>query len=482
MDRKLVKNYIFSVLYQLLSIVMPLITIPYTTRVLGLELLSINAATSAIIQIFVSFGLLGVAIYGNREIAKVRDDKKECSKTFLEIFTMQCLSMSLSTIAFIIYAIVVGDKYMNILLIQSITLLSVALDITWFFYGVEDFKKVSIRNMLVKVIGVILIFRFVKGTNDLPLFVFLNVMVGICGQLVMWIQIHQYISFTKFTLKDVLAHVKPNIALFVPQIAITIYSVLDIMMLRILYSGGIDQVGLYEQTQKFIRMFLFFITSIGSVMLPRVTNTFHKGDLEGVQKYLSKTIHLSLYLSLPMIFGICGMVQKFVDWFFTNKDYAPVGLLIQLMSPIILFIALSNVFGTQYLVPTGKTKFYTISVISGAIVNFCVNFISIPTLGAIGAIAGSICAELTVTIIQFIYTRKDIKVRLKVTEILSIIFASSIMFIVVVSIGTLLKSNFLTSVIQIVLGGITYLICLLVIRPPFVKEMLKQIKDRKVFS
>lgn len=477
MERKIVKNYIYSVLYQILIIIMPLIITPYTTRVLGDYTLSINTATANTIQWFVLFGIMGINIYGNRQIARVRDDKSLLSKTFLEIFTMQFFSMLLATLMFFLYMIVIGDRYQTILLIQGISLLSVALDITWFFYGVEDFKKASIRNMFVKIIGVILIFTLVKNKNDLLTFVLINVCTGVAGQIIMWFQLKQYIHFEKISFQGVVKHIKPNIALFIPQIAISVYSILDITMLKTL-GPVFEQLNFYEQTQKFVKMFLFFITSIGTVMLPRVSNVFHKGDTQSVHNYLNKTFRLALYLSIPMIFGINAMIQNFVDWFLP-VSYHSVGLLIQCTSPIILFISLSNVFGTQYLVPTGDTKSYTISVVVGAILNFLINWSLIPTYGVYGAIIGSVIAELSVTLIQFYFIRGKVKFNFQSNELLLILFASFIMFIPAHYLG-FLGSSFLVNLIQIAAGGFTYLLILFLFKAPLLRELpIKLFKNSK---
>lgn len=191
MDKKLLQNYFYNVLYQILVLITPFITTPYLTRVMGAETLSINSWTANIVQWFVLFGIMGVNTYGNKEIAKVRDNCELLSKTFFEIFFMQFGSMCLSSFVFYIYTLSMGGEYQLYLLIQSISLLSVSLDITWFFYGVEDFKKASIRNMIVKILGVVLIFAFIKGPEDLTKFILINTCVGVLGQLIMWLQLKQ---------------------------------------------------------------------------------------------------------------------------------------------------------------------------------------------------------------------------------------------------------------------------------------------------
>lgn len=476
MDKKLVKNYIYSVLYQLLLVFTPFITTPYLTRVIGAEVLSINTWTANVAQWFVLFGIMGVNMYGNREIAKVRDDRKQTSKAFWEIFAMQFISMSVSALVFGIFLFTIESSLIYYMMLQGITLLSVSLDITWFFYGVEDFKKASIRNMLVKVVGIALIFILVKGPQDLVTFILINTLTGVGGQLLMWLQVHQYVDFYKIKFKDVIAHFKPNIALFIPQIAISIYSVLDITMLGSI-GPRLYEVNFYEQAQKFVKMFLFFITSIGSVMLPRVTNVYHKGNVEQVDAYLTKTLKFAVYMAIPMIVGIASMIQNFIDWFLP-QEYHIVGLMIIATSPIILFISLSNVFGTQYLVPTGDTKHYTISVVSAAVINFALNLMLIPKLGAFGAIIGSVCAELSVTLIQWYFVKGKIKITLKAMEVVKIIIASALMIFPTYYVGVWCGANIVANLLQVAVGGLVYLGALYVLKADFMLEMLNSLKSR----
>ena len=476
MDKKLVQNYLYNVLYQMLVLISPFITTPYLTRVMGAEALSINSWTANIVQWFVLFGIMGVNTYGNKEIAKVRDNRETVSRTFFEIFSMQFVSMLLSSIVFFLYAHLMGNAYYVYLMIQSISLLSVSLDITWFFFGVEDFKKASIRNMIVKIVGICMIFTFIKSPDDLMKFIFINASVGVCGQLIMWAQLKEYVHFVKVDLKGILKHVKPNIALFVPQIAISVYSVLDMTMLGALYED-IRHVNFYEQAQKFVKMFLFFVTSIGSVMLPRVSHVYHQQKYDQVERYLNKTLRFAIYMSIPMIFGISGMIQNFIDWFLP-AEYACVGNMIMYTSPIILFISLSNVFGTQFLVPTGRIRPYTISVVSGACLNFLINLMLIPKFGAYGAIIGSVSAELTVTLIQWFAIRKLISLKVGFMELAKIGAASVLMFIPVRFLECL-GTNILVNLIQISAGIAVYAIVLLVLKADFVYEMIQSLKDRR---
>lgn len=479
MKNKLVSNYFYNILYQMLIVILPLIITPYTLRTLQVDALKINTNTTNIIQWFVIFGIMGVNLYGNREIAKVREDKNKCSRTFFEICFMQMGSMFLATIAFIIYYYGIShEEYGIYLLIQAVTILSVGLDITWFFYGVEDFKKVSIRNIFIRILNVILIFTLIKGLGDILLFIIINVSMSLLGQFIMWFQLKDYLSFVKIAPKDILKHIKPNIALFIPTIAISIYSVLDITMIRVFYNPDSNEVVYYEQAQKFVKMFLFFVTSIGSVMLPRISNVFSKNDDQAITSYLNNTFSLSLYLAIPMIVGIFMVIDGFVAWFLPSNFYQ-VGFLIKCISPIILFISLSNVFGIQYLVPTGKTSYYTCSVVAGAIINFLVNFLFIPTLGALGATIGSVVAELVVTSIQYMFTRKTIRLCMEPKEFVKVLLSSIVMAVSIYLFSLGKSPSMLITISQITIGIVVYGAMLICLKSRFVISIFTLVRKRQ---
>lgn len=294
MDKKILQNYFYNILYQLLVVLAPMITVPYVTRTLGATMLGISDWTGSNVQWFVLFGIMGVSIYGNREIARVRDDQTKMSKTFFEIFTMQFFKH-----------VRIHARLFPLLVYRAGQRAPVRDDPDDFavvgrpgyhlvFLWRRGFKTASIRNMIIKILGIILIFAFVKKPSDLALFIVINAGSGVLGQLIMWTQLKQYVKWTPIHFKDVLKHFKPNLMLFIPQIATSVYTMLDVSMLGYLYAD-VSHVSFYNQAQRFIKMFLFFITSIGSVMLPRIANIHAKGQDEEVLRFLRTTLRMALY-------------------------------------------------------------------------------------------------------------------------------------------------------------------------------------------
>ncbi|MBP3891878.1 MAG: oligosaccharide flippase family protein [Solobacterium sp.] len=477
MDKKILKNYLYNILYQMVKIVLPFILVPYTYAHITPPALGIYNFAGAIMQWFILFGILGVNTYGNREIAKVRDDKKLLNKTFFEIFYMQLCNMIIAMIAYYVYIQFTVTEHRLMYQLTGLTMLASMLDITWFFYGIEDFKKASIRNTIVKILGVSLIMLLCKKPEDLWLYILINVGSELFGQLIMFVQLRQYITFEKVSLKEAYHnHFKATFQLFVPTIAISVYTILDQTMLGYLYNK--EHVSYYLTSMNIVKMFLYFITSIGAVALPRVTNLYYN-DAQGAEKakaLINTTMKIALLLALPMCLGMWAITPGFIGWYLPTTPI--IATLIRWACPIIIFISMSNVTGIQYMVPTGMYNQYSTSVIAGATINFIVNMTLIPTLGALGAVIGSIIAEISVTLIQFVMIHKQVNIHFFEKSYFIYLFGSILMMLVVVGIGRLLPIGKLSTLIQILCGMLVYLLVLVITKEDFVQSLFERLKKR----
>lgn len=462
MDRKLFTNYIYNILYQLVKVVMPIIIVPYTMGHLGETTLGISDFASNIASWFILFGTLGANVYGNRQIARVRDNEEDRSRTFFEIITMQIINMSIALFLYVAYTYFFVKENQIIYVLHCLTIISSAFEITWFYYGVEDFKTVSIRNIIIKIVGVGLIMLFVKSPADLWLYVVINSGTDLLGQVIMYAKLREYIHFVRFNVfKGYMKHIGATFTLFVPTIAISVYTLLDQTMLGFL-TDDTANVALYKAAQGFVKMFLYFITSIGSVMMPRIANRYEKSNnSDEVNRYLNTTFHLAIFLAIPMMMAMIVVSPYFIPWYLPEQ--LTIIPLIQYSSPIVLFISISNVFGMQYLVPTGHNKEYTTSVIAGAVINCIVNLILIPKYAGVGAAIGSVCAEFVVMFVQFLFVRDKIEIHAFKSFLLYVI-ASIAMSVAVVMIGNIMGPSFLCNVVQALVGTCIYGLILLVTR------------------
>lgn len=475
MAKSLKKNYIYNLTYQILVMIVPLITTPYLSRVLGAESIGIYSYTLSITTYFILFGSLGVAMYGQREIAYVQEDIEKRSKVFYEILLMRFTTLGISIIIFYITFAMKGQYsvYYKILLLEII---ANALDISWFFQGIEEFKKTVIRNTIVKVVSVMCIFAFVKSSNDLNKYFLIYVLSTFLGNISLWMYMPKYIERISIKELQIFRHLKPTVGLFVPQVAVQIYTVLDKTMIGAIVEDK-SEVGFYEQAQKMIKLLITISTSLGTVMVPRMANTFARGDKKKLIEYVNMSFRFVLILVFPLMFGMVSVANKFVPIFY-GSGYEKVIILINIIVPIVLAIGLSNVIGTQYLLPTKKQKEYTISVTAGAFVNFILNMIFIRLWKSVGASIATVIAEFTVTGVQFYMIRKKIKFVDIIKLMKNYVVSGLIMLCISVIIGKIINNNIVSITIQILVAVLVYFTVLIVLKDEMIIDGVKIIKDK----
>lgn len=448
------KNYLFNLVYQLLIMILPLITVPYVSRVLNPEGVGAFAFTNSIVQYFILFGMLGIGIYGNKMVAMARDNKIELSKTFFSIYFFQFLMTSITLVVYITFVIFFFQENKLILLLQSLALLASVIDCSWLFVGMEKFKKIVTRNIIIKIISFLAIIIFVKNQSDLALYTIIMSLSVFLGQLIMWLYVKEYVVLVKVSFSSIVKHFRPTLIYFLPQIAMQIYFFLDKTMIGILSSN--IEVGVYDYADKILKLSLAIVTSLGTVMLPRMANTFVKGDLAKAKNYINKSLEFSTLIAVPIMFGIAGLANELIPWFMTKEFTGSIFVLV-ILSPTILMMAWGGVFGTQYLVPLGKMKEYNISLYTGAIINLIINLILIKPYGSVGAAIGTLCSQLFVVSVQFYFVRKQIFFTEVIVKTIYYLISGIVMLIIIRLIGDSFGAKVITTFIQTLAGSITYI-------------------------
>lgn len=473
---QVVRNFLYNLSYQILVIILPLITVPYVSNILGAKGVGDYAFTNANMQYFVIFGMVGITLYGKRQVAYVRDDNKKLKNTFYSIYFLQLLTTAISLILFLIFTFVFNsNSYKMLYLVQGINILAAMFDISWLFMGLEQFKKTVIRNTIVKLVSLASVFIFVKDSNDVLIYTLILGLSSLIGNITFWVYIPNSIGFREIKIENLLAHLKASLALFIPQISIQIYLLLDRTLLGILTDS--IQVGYYENSQKIVKIILTIATAIGTVMMPKIANTVATGNMKKVKYYLKNSFFFVSALSIPLMFGLMGIAKEFSPWFF-GENFKGIENLIMLSSIIILAISWSNVLGMQLLVPLNRTKEFTISVTAGAVINFIFNLIFLKYLGAAGACLSTIIAEFTVTGVQFYLTKDFIDPTKLINQVLIFLPGSIIMFICVRVIGNNIGVSIITNIIQVICGVIIYFaITEMIYRIIKNKSIIEHIKD-----
>lgn len=444
------KNYIYNTVYQILLIILPIVTTPYTSRILGVDNIGIYNYTYTVVYYFILGGLLGLDLYGRREVSYCKNDKDKLSLLFSQLILLRILLMTVSLILYLIVA-VLSVKYKVYYYVFVILLVSYIFDVSWLFQGLEQFKVLTIRSTIIKIINVICIFVFVNTKNDLWIYIVIISCSQLFSALVMWTQLSRVITLKIPKIEGISKHIKVSAILFLPEIITTIYTMADKLMLGALTSE--TQLGLYSQSERIIKLALSVIGSMGVVMMPRIANNFVKGDKEEILRCLNKTSKWCFFIGLPMILGLVAISNHFTSWFF-GPGYESVASLMCVISPIILLIGLSDVYGMQYLIPTNQNKYYIIAACAGAIVNVILNLMLIPSFAAIGSSIATVISELTVTYMMYKFASKTIPLKFYVP--VECLKSACIMFAVIKIMDIVLPIGAIYTFIEILVGASVY--------------------------
>lgn len=447
------KNFIYNVAYEVLILIIPLITSPYLTRIVGADSLGVYSFTHSYAQYFVLFIMLGLKNYGNREIAKVRDDKEQTNKSFSEIYSFQFLMMLAVSAIYVILLLTVVKENRIIYWIQFLYVLSAGFDINWCCFGLEKFKLTVTRNTVIKVSSAIAIFIFVKEPSDLWKYTLIIAGTTLLSQLIVWPFILQQIDFKLPTWKGIASRIKPNLLLFLPVIAISLYTVMDKLMLGMMDTKA--EVGYYDYAERIIQIPQAFITALGTVMLPRISNMLHHGKSKDSNVLLGQSMQFAMLLSIGSTFGVMAIAKELIPWYY-GADFARCAVFAVWLAPVIALTSWNTIIRTQFVIPMGLDKVYLITVATGAVVNLALNSVLIPLLRGTGAVIATLIAQFTVCFVQYLLIRKKLHFRTFTGDTVAFLIIGIIMGIIVAIIPDFLMSDILNILIKTVIGTVIY--------------------------
>ncbi|PFN80597.1 flippase [Bacillus sp. AFS076308] len=448
------KSFFYQMIYQILVLILPFVTSPYIARVLGAEGVGVYSYTYSIAYYFVLFALLGIANYGNRTIAKCRDDQSKLNSTFSNLVYVHIIISLASFSVYCIYAFFISTDSVYAV-IQGVYILSALFDISWFYFGIEQFKLTVTINIIIKIANVILVFMLVNNSTDLWKY-FLIMSIGtLVSQLALWMPLKMYVGFTRPNIREMKSHVKPLIVLFIPAIAVSLYKYMDKIMIGFLSNKA--QLGYFENAEKVINIPMSIIASFGTVMLPKMSNLATSDNKKAVERYMSLSMQFVMCLAFALTFGLAGVGTVFAPVFW-GKEFELSGIIIMGLASTIPFVSFCNVIRTQYLIPNCKDREYLLSVLMGSIVNLVLNALLIRRLGAIGAMIGTIVAEVTVCFIQSFMVRKELPLLAYIKSFIFFAGTGALMFGIVYKVGSSLGIHITTLFVQILCGAAFYLL------------------------
>ena len=462
------KNYIYKLLFEMLAAVTPLITAPYIARVLGPDGVGVYSYSLSNMTYFTLFAALGTISYGTREIAQHRNNAEEYTKIFWEI---EVLTLLTTTASLLVWGVVIyfSQEYKIYYIVLIPQLLAVAADISWFFTGLERISYTVVINSVCKILGIVSIFLFVKEKTDLYKYILIVCGTHFVGNLSMWAFLPKYLCRISHHSLSLRKHFKETLIYFIPAAATSVYTVLDKTLIGLITKNEF-QNGYYEQATKIVTICkTVAFTAVNSVMRARMSFLFAEKRYEEIQRRLNDAMSYILFLGFGCVGGLLAISENLVPWFF-GPGYEEVVPLMCFMCPLIVIIGVSNCLGAQYFTPSGQRKKSAKVVVIGAFINLCCNLLFIPKLLSVGAIIGSIVAELVITFLYVKMCGDYMTWQQLWTLSYKKVIAATIMFFAVKLVGTGSRMDYVLKIpLQIVSGVVVYFTLLLLMKDPLVK-------------
>lgn len=455
------KNFIYNTVFKIFQLITPIITVPYVARVLGSDGVGAYAFTLAVLGYFAMFSVLGIPSYGNRSIAYVRESIEQRSKVFWEIMSVRLVISSIALAAYIAFILTFGGKYKTLYLIQIFAFLSSVFDVSWFFQALEDFKRIVIRDILIRVISIILIFTLVKTHDDLNIYAAILSVSAFISAIYICFCLKGKIILTKIDLKGMTQHLKPIFILFIPVIGFQVYTLFDRILLGVYV--GVSEVGNYEMAQKIIMIASTVTMTLSAVMYPRMSNLFAKKDFAAIKSYTGKSFRFLNFISIPMVFGLIAVADDFAPWFL-GHNFHKVPLILGFSSVLIFLNGWGASLAHQIILPMGREKDIAINAVIGAVLSLILNLLLIPHFQAVGAAIAAIITGITLRAILIYIIRDFLPFREMFKDFWKYLFASLIMFAATYYIGVLMPAAILTTFVQVLTGFIIYAVITFVLK------------------
>lgn len=457
----------------------PMITFPYVSRVIMAEGMGQVQFYTSIINYVVLLTSLGIPLYATREIARVRDNITDLSRTTTEIISLNLILNVIGYAAIFVMCFTIDEVMQNIplFLLLSTSIILTTIGCPWFFSGVEDFKYVTIRGLIIKVLCVIFLFVFVQDKDDLIYYAVYTVIGSIGNYVLNFIRLRKYIQLDSFKFSElkIWRHLKPAFSIFVFNLVTSIYINLDKVMVGFLKDN--ESVGYYTAATTISHIFLTAVTSLGTVMLPRLSYLVKQGDMDSFHRLAKKSYSYITTMSFPICGGLIVLAPSLIK-IFSGEGFVPAILTLQIISPIILAIGISNLIGLQVLYPLGKIKIVTISTLVGAIINFSLNLLLIPKYAHNGAAIATVCAEICVTLTQLIIARRYIPFKFIDKQFICCFMATLIMMLICQILVNVEYSDVINLVLVPFIGAFFYGVVMIITRNEIVIEILQTVSNK----
>lgn len=473
------KNVFYSVLRAFFRLVFPLITFPYASRILLPEGIGKVNFANSITTYFHLIALLGIEGYAIREASKIKDDKEELSKFTQEILIINTVSMIISyALLFVSIAFIPRlQESKNLLFVCGTSIFFSTIGIDWLFYAREEFKYTTITTVIFQFVGLIYLFLFVKTKDDYLNYAVFSIITTVGRNICNIFYSRKFVDYKIRRKPEIKRHLKYVFTFFGMTLITGLYETLDTTVLGFLSTDV--EIGYYSAAIKINRIILGLLAAVAAVLLPRLVTYKEQHEDEKFNSLASESVDLIIMLAMPIVLGLISVSYQLIVLFCGN-NYIPAIPAMNIISPIVLAMAVSGITGGQILPSINKEKITLISCLCGAIINFTLNCILIPSYGAKGAAVGSVIAEYVVMLMQVIYLRKLLFSRTLIINLSESMAASFLMFALITFFARRnAQMNILIQlIISIAIGITSYFVLLLVMQNKLLKKYLAEFKSK----
>lgn len=471
------KNFVYNTALTVTTMLMPLITFPYISRVLLVEATGKVDFAISLVNYFIMFSALGIPTYGIRACAVVRDDREKLSRTVHELLFINLFMTGCTYFVFLISIFIIPRlaQEKGLMIIAGFNLLLNAFGMNWLYSAVEDYRYITIRSLIVKGLSFICVFLFLHSPKDYKIYALILVISTVGSNIFNFIHSNKYVTYKFYGNYCIKMHLRPILTFFATTVAISVYSNLDIVMLG--FISGDREVGYYSAALKIRSALATLAVSLGTVLLPRLSYLAQKKQISEFKTMLKKSFNYMFLMAIPITFYFVIYARPVV-LFLSGKAFEGAISTTQLLVPTVFFAGLSNVTGTQTLVPLGKEKILLKSIVAGAIVDFILNCILIQYFGSDGAAFSTLITEIVVLVIQCI-ALKDLLKEISVLKfMIKPLISASIASLICIQFILEVSGNLAQIMISVTIFGLVYALILLITHEPLVLEIVNNFRRK----
>lgn len=476
-EKSLKRNAFFNVLKTFMAIVFPLITFPYASRILLPEGLGKVTFANSIISYFAMIASLGIASYGIREGAKRRNDKKAFSQFFAEIFTINMISTLISYFLLFLSINFIPKfyDYKLLLIVCSSSILFTTIGVDWMLSSLEEYGFIALRSIVFQIISLILLFLLVRAKDDYIKYALISVISNVGANVCNLFHLRKFISFKNLCKLQIKQHLKPVFIFFGTSIAISVFTMLDTVMLGFLSTDA--EVGYYSAAIKIVHIIRDLFPAIFTVMYPRMSIMQSNSETEKFKNLISSTLCLIMGLSFPIISGLF-ILAKPILLILAGNSYIPAISTMYSIIPMIFLSATSGFLGGNVLNSTGKEKIYLLCVITGAVTDFVLNLLLIPKYASLGAGIATFFTEFSLFVLYIVLNRNFVFSKKTIKSFFNYALSTLIMTTICWPVSKLFDTPILKLIITTICGIIAYFIILLILKDNLFKTLLTSIKRK----